>query len=344
MELQQNHTCTSVVEGKTKSSNKIMWPSKRKSMLNQSSGLNDNIETMIKRITEKSALQETVTLKKANMPANVHGKQVRDSPENSEEFPQSERDLKFIHIPTVNSDSLARDKDRSEHHSESNQSHSESDKHREKIESSKSNRHSSPKSSFSDSSGEGNEEADYADDFNSLEPSDAYSPDPVSSPDHSRAKTPKSPVYSNLSNSDSGSESALKRTILPMPIKAPSSPQRALRHTHIIRPRTHTSALSFSSDDGDRDGSNSLRTRKKMSKSSKMQRISGAESFISSRGEKNESTKTSSPVQGFSSESVSSSEQQGAEELEDVLGSLDFRKGYQHISELVANKLPGYTM
>ncbi|KAK2824075.1 hypothetical protein Q5P01_021250 [Channa striata] len=336
MEVKHNDTHTSVVKEKTKPRNKIVRSNTRKSTLNQTFGHNDNIETMIQNIT---AIK--------NMHGNVHGKQDRDSLGISEKCSLSERDLKFIHIPTVNSDSVARNKDRNEHHSESNQSHSESDKHIEKIESSKSTRRSSPKSSFSDSSGEGNEEAEYADDFNSLEPSDAYSHDPVSSPELSRAKTPKSPICPNLSNSDSSSDSAHKRTIFPMPIKAPSSPQRALRGTHIIRPRTHTSALSFSSDDDDdddRDGSLSLQTRKKITKSSRMERTSAAESFMSIRGESSESTKTSGPAQGFPAESVSHFEQQEAEELEDVLGSLDFRKEYQHISELVTNKAPGYTV
>eukprot|EP00064_Thunnus_orientalis_P000188 superscaffoldBa00000008_g188 len=210
-----------------------------------------------------------------------------------------------------------------------------------------SSRHSSPKSLFSDSSGEGSEEANYADDFNSLEPSDAYSPDPASSPEPARARTPKSPVRLDFRHSDSGSESVQRRAVVPVPIKACSSPHRVLRGTHIIRPRTQASALSFSSDDGDRDGSASVRTvhsRRYMTESSQTGRSSGAESVRSSRGQRSESTKNSGPVRGFSAESVSSFEPQEAEELEDELGSLDFRKEYQHISELVANKLPGYTM
>lgn len=75
-----------------------------------------------------------------------------------------------------------------------------------------------------------------------------------------------------------------------------------------------------------------------------MERSSGAESFVSSRGQRSESTKSSGPGGRFSAESTSSFEPQEAEELEDELGSLDFRKEYRHISELVANKLPGYTM
>ncbi|CAB1431258.1 unnamed protein product [Pleuronectes platessa] len=264
---------------------------------------------------------------------------------------------RLAHSPTLdNMDSdRAQSKDQSEHHSESNQSQSK--RVREKIKSSRSSRHSSTKSSFSDSSMEGhkegdytdkgNEEADYADDFDSLEPSDAYSSDPVSSPEPSRGKTPKSPVRLDFHNPDSRSESVQRRAVLPVPLKAPSSPQRSLKATHIIQPRNNASALSLSSDDGDRDESDSLRTvcsRKQMTESSKAERSSRAESFVSSRRERSESTKNSSPLRGLSVESTSSFEPQEAEEVQDELGSLDFRKEYQHVSELVANKLPGYTM
>lgn len=345
MELMQNETPSLMAKGKTKSSDKIVKSSKRKSAVNQSSGVNENIETMIQSITVGSALQETVTLKKKNLHGKVCGKLDRHSQRISGQPSLSERGLKCIHIPGV--DGVAQDKDKNEHHSESNQLQSDSDRHRDKIESSGSSGHSSPRSSFSDSVTEGNEEADYADDFTSLEPSDAYSPDPASSPEPSRAKTPRSPIRPDFCNSDSGSEGFQRRTVLPMPIKAPSSPQHALRGTHIIRPRTHASALSFSSDDVERDGPASLQTirsRKQMSDSGGMGRSSGADSFISSRGQMSESTKNSSPVRGFSAESISSFEPEEAEELEDELGSLDFRKEYQHISKLVANKLPGYTM
>ncbi|XP_018535766.1 microtubule-associated protein 10 [Lates calcarifer] len=347
MELIQNETRAD--KAKSKAKNKIIKSSNKKSVLNQSSSLDENIETMIQGITVDGALQETTSLKQKNPHGKVHDKQDSDSPRISEKLSSSERrDLKCIHIPSVSSDSASQNKDKSERHSESNLSRSESDRHREKIESSGSSRQSSRKSSFSDSSREGNEEADYADDFNSLEPSDAYSPDPMSSPEPSRPKTPKSPVRPDLCTSDSGSESVQRRAHLPVPVKAPSSPQRTLRGTHIIRPRTHASAISFSSDDGDRDRSAPLQiicSRKQMmTESGRVERSSGAESFISSRGHRSESTRNSGTVQGFSQESVSSFEPQEAEELEDELGSLDFRKEYQHISELVANKLPGYTM
>ncbi|XP_070697708.1 microtubule-associated protein 10 [Pempheris klunzingeri] len=332
-ELIQDETQSSKAKGKTKSSNKIMKSSNRK--LNQGSSLNENIETMIQSITVDSALQETIA-QKGKVPGKQDGGSLRVL---------SESGLKYFHFSSADSDSIAQSKDKNQHHSESNQSQSESDRHRERSVYSGSSSHSTPKSSFSDGSGEANEEADYADDFNSLEPSEAYSPDPESSPEPSRAKTPKSPAHQCIS--DSGSDLFQRRAALPVPAKAPSSPQRCLRGTHIIRPRTHASALSFSSSDGDRDRSASFQmvcSRNRMTESSRVERSSGAVSFISSRGQRSESTKNSGSGRGFSADSVSSFEPQEAEELEDELGSLDFRKEYQHISELVANKLPGYTM
>uniref|UniRef100_A0A3Q1G9A3 Microtubule associated protein 10 n=1 Tax=Acanthochromis polyacanthus TaxID=80966 RepID=A0A3Q1G9A3_9TELE len=343
-DLIQNEAQLSTTKGKSKPSSKTLKSSKRKSVLNQSSNLNEHIETVIQSVTVDSALQGTITLKQKNQQGKVHVRQDRDTERMSEKTSSSERDFKFIHIPHVDSDSFPQSNDKKEHHSESDQSQSESDRGKEKTQSAGSSRHSSPKSSFSDLSRAENEEADYADDFNSFEPSDAYSPDLVSSPEASRAKTPKSPV---LCYSDSASEGVRRASVLPVPVKAPSSPQRALRGTHIIRPRTHTSALSFSSDDGTRDESASLQAahfRKLTAASSRVEWSSGGESFMSSRGPRSESGKNSDAVRRLSAESRCSFEPQEVEEVEDELGSLDFRNEYQHISKLVASKLPGYTM
>uniref|UniRef100_A0A3P8QXU7 Microtubule-associated protein 10 C-terminal domain-containing protein n=1 Tax=Astatotilapia calliptera TaxID=8154 RepID=A0A3P8QXU7_ASTCA len=336
-ELKQNKT---QVNEKTGLGHKTIKSGKRKSVIKRSSDFNENIETLMQSISRDSALQETVTLKQH---VKVEGKQCRGSPTTSEKALLSETLSKCIHIPSVDTDSVPQSKDKSEHHSESDQSQSESDRRGDKIESSRSRRRSSSKSSFSDSSWAGNEEADYVDDFNSLEPSDAYSPDPLNSPEPSRAKTPKSPV--RFWNSDSESDSVQRRSApLPVPIKAPSSPKHTLRGTHIIRPRTQTSALSCSSDECDRDRSASLQSRKQMSASGRVEMTSCTESLMSSRGQTSALANHSIPIRGLSADSVSSVEPQEVEELEDELGSLDFRKEYQHISELVASKLPGYTM
>lgn len=333
MALIQRETQSSINKAKTKSSNTIVKTSKRKS----GSSLNENVETMMQNIAADSEFQGTFTLKHGKARGEKDTDFLRDS-----EKSLSEKDLKCVHIPRVEGDHVTQNKE--EHHGDSDQvkSQSESDRHIEPFESSGSSRHSSLKSSFSDSSEEGDEDADYADDFNSLEPSDAYSPDPLSSPEPTRAKTPCSPLH------HSDSEWVQKRAVLPVPIKAPRSPQHALRGTHtIIQARSQASALSFSSDDSDLDGSSSLQTicsRRQRTVSSRVGKRSDAESLISSRGKRSGSSKNSGPVGGSSAGSVSSFEQQEVEELEDELGSLDFRKEYKHMSELVANKLPGYTM
>ncbi|XP_056291661.1 microtubule-associated protein 10 [Pseudoliparis swirei] len=332
-DLMQNEVQPSLAKGKTKSSKKIVKPDSRAQ--NQSSSLNENVETRMQSVAVDSALQGTITLKQKILRGKVHGEQDRDSLKVSQMTSLFERGLKCIHVPCVDDNHVAKSNDKKERHSESNKvgSQAEADRHGEKIDSLGSGRHSTPKSSFSDSSGEGNEEADYADDFNSFELSEAFSPDSLSSPE--------SPVRLDFCNSDS--DHFRRRAVLPVPIKAPCSPQRALRATHVIRPRTHASALSFSSEDGDGDGSGSLRTIRSrktiMTDSGRVEGGSGSDCFVSSRGERSRLAKDSGHSRGFSAESVSS-----VEELEDELGSLDFKKEYRHISELVVNKLPGYTM
>ncbi|XP_041644886.1 microtubule-associated protein 10 [Cheilinus undulatus] len=331
VELIQNKMQASMPKEKKKTSNKIK-SSKRKSDLKQSSVINENIETMIENVAEDLTQQQTITLQKRSLQESPNS--LRNSVKPS--FP--ERKTKFIHIPSAESDISPQNRDMSEHHSESDQS--DAGRHRGSTESSRSSRHSSSKSSFSDSAG-GNVEDDYADDFNSLEPSDTLSPDALSSPELSRAKTPKSPVRPP---SASGSEGVHRRAVLPVPVKAPSSPpQRALRGTHIIRPRTQGSALSFSSDDADRDTSASIQTilSRKATESSREGRSSFTDSLTSPGGLRRESTRDRRAARGLSTESASSFD---PEEVEDELGSLDFKQEYKHISELVANKLPGYTM
>lgn len=162
----------------------------------------------------------------------------------------------------------------------------------------------------SESSVDGKEDGDYLDDFHSLESSDASLP---GSPESSRSRTAK-PV--------------------PVPVQSPSSPHQALRGTHIIRARTPSSALGSSVD----------RSRKPTPAGGRADRNSSAASFLSSPGERTESPTDWDSVRGASDKSGSSFEAQQAEEMEDEVGSLDFRHKYQHISELVAPRLPGYTM
>ncbi|XP_017279736.1 microtubule-associated protein 10 [Kryptolebias marmoratus] len=315
MGLIQKETQLRTVAGKTKSSRKAVKSSKRKSLLNQSHSLNENIETVMQSVTADSALRAERNAHERGFSAEDFG-------------PQTE--LKYFHLPRVDGDSIPPGKD--EHQSKSDQSESEFDGHKFKfllprVKEKLNSRHSSSL----ESSMNGNQDVDYADDFDSLESSDASLSKP-GSPESSRTKT-KSPVCPD-SRSD-------EMKPVPAPVKAPSSPRRALKGTHIIRPRTPSSE----GDNG--DGSASLQTvcsRKQVTAGDRVERRSGAASFLSSRGERTESPGDYDSVRGFSDKSISSFEAQEAEELEDELGSLDFRKKYQHISELVARKLPGYTM
>lgn len=317
--LLRKETQPGTVTGKTKSSRKSIKSSKIKP---------------VTAVQSVPALQTTVTLKQKAQ----RDEQNSDAPGDSEKDFHSRRELKCIHLPSVDGDGIPPGKD--EHQSRSDQSESESDNDNSKVLVPRVTEKQiiSPESSFSESSVNGKEDGGYTDDFDSLGSSDSSHPKPES-PESSRTKTPKSPICSS-------SRSAGRRQV-PVPIKAPSSPHRALMGTHIIRPRTPSSALSFSTDDDDGDGSVSLQTicsRKHTTTGDREEPSSDAASFLSPPGEWTESPGDRDSVQGFSDKSISDFEAQEAEEMEEELGSLNFRKEYQHISELVISKLPGYTM
>ncbi|XP_061693926.1 microtubule-associated protein 10 [Syngnathoides biaculeatus] len=191
-----------------------------------------------------------------------------------------------------------------------------------KLDSCQSTRNSSQRSSVSDL----NKEEDYADDFNSFGASDA---DTTTSPE-----PPKPTFLSGLHTLDSDSEPVKERPLLPAPVRGQSPVQRALRGTHIIQLGSRNSALSLSSDDDEAGlASVQMLCYKKQEK----------EESSDATSPKGQTSESSSFIHRGSSNSLCSAPL-GAEELEDELGSLDFRKQYQHISELVAFKLPGYTM
>ncbi|CAL8258230.1 unnamed protein product [Lota lota] len=202
--------------------------------------------------------------------------------------------------------------------------------------------------------GGGRDEEQYIDDFNSLEPSEGRSTDPQSSPEPCLALGPsKAHSESPRSSREPGSDGPPRRVPpLPVPVGARGSPQRSLRGTHIIRPRNHVSALSVSSDDDDDDdGQRSVcwsraevRSRTQTRRPSGADRSSVTESLRSSRGRPSDSAQNSGPAGALSADSASSYDSLEVEELRDELGSLDLKRNYQHISELVANKLPGYTL
>lgn len=329
LELIKNETNTSTTKEKTVSPNRIK-AHKMESALNQSAGLDENVETMMQSMQVNTGIQETVPTSPKNLEDKV-GKQ-----HSKERASLSSRSLKVIHLPCVDVDGSVSNKAR--RHSASDQSLSGSDRHRAKAEALGSGKDISPKSSASYSSGEENREERYDDDFNSLEPSDSDSSEPVTSPVSS--KTPRSTPRHGRCASDSDPENFCSRAVLPVPIKASTSPQRALMGTHVIRPQAHTPTQSFHA--GDRHSSVSSQIIQKQSGRSR--RSPGGDSYMSSEGQNSKSHKNCKPVGGFSRESVSSFEPDEMEELSDELGSLDLRMQAQPISNLIANKLPGYTM
>ncbi|XP_007551548.1 microtubule-associated protein 10 [Poecilia formosa] len=340
MELRKSGTQSRTAKEKEKSNPKTI-KSKKRGHLYRRSNVDENIETVMQSLTVDSALGETVTLKAKTQQGAQDGRAQGDS----EDF-HPLKELKCIPSPnpSVHSDSAPLSKDKNKHHSKLDQSDSQSDWDKFRLSvpdliERQSSRSNSPESSFSECSNNKND-ANYADDFDSLESSD----------ESSRANTPKSPDSPDSCISNPRSEGFQKRPDLHLvPVKALKSPHHVLMGTHIIQPRTRSSALSFSSDSDSCDverpsSSQTVCSRNQANASDKMEQSSCAESVSVSRSEKKNSPRDRSHVGGFSAQSTSSFEAQEVEELEDEVGSLDFRKEYQHISELVASKLPGYTM
>ncbi|XP_058651179.1 microtubule-associated protein 10 [Onychostoma macrolepis] len=247
----------------------------------------------------------------------------------NEESHLTEKDKKAqVHIPS-------QDSDRSDQHSASSIHDSNFSFQRgDSRGSSRPCRTSLSNSSY------GHEE--YQDDFTSLNTTEGYSPDPFSSPEPSRRKR-------NSSSSSSSSSHASKS--VPVPVKAEKSPQRALKNTHVIRPRLQTSALSLSSDEDEfesgrhRPGSQSAgqktpSVRRTFGKSESFDSDPGDKAMTFSRVSEDSDLAANNPVL----KSISSSEQMDADEERDELDSLGLDKNYHHISELVISKLPGYTL
>lgn len=234
-------------------------------------------------------------------------------------------------VVNVNFDTVGRNVT-NENQSNVSQTPSESSEHASKLESRAGSKRYG--ATFSHSSVEDDEEADYSDDFNSLDASDALSPNPESSLESSRAKTPWSPFSPDACHS--GSE-RVRPAPTPVPTKSSGSPQRSFRSRRAIQPWTTTSALSLSSDDIQVDGSLSSQTRINSRKQTVGSRF-GTDSSTSQGGENSQSPQSNSLAQGLCAQPQSS------EELMDDLGTLNFRKECQNISDLLASNLPAYTI
>ncbi|KAI7805189.1 microtubule-associated protein 10 [Triplophysa rosa] len=175
-------------------------------------------------------------------------------------------------------------------------------------------------------------EQEYQDDFTSVDATDGFSPEPLSSPEPYRRQ--RNSGSTEHSDSDGGS---YKSKVLPVPVKAETSPHRSLKSTHVIRPRPQTSALSLSSDNSE-DGSPTASSSQQRKTPSVRRTFGRSESFDTDPADGDMTlSRLSVP-----NKSVSSLDQSAEER--DELGSLGLDKNYQHVSELVINKLPGYTL
>uniref|UniRef100_A0A3B4APD5 Microtubule-associated protein 10 C-terminal domain-containing protein n=1 Tax=Periophthalmus magnuspinnatus TaxID=409849 RepID=A0A3B4APD5_9GOBI len=324
MQLFENKMQRNTSKDKSKGVEKL--PKFPKSRSVQRSKLTENIETMIQNITLNSTPRESITEKQQNVEsaaAKPIGTPHGDA-SISEKNLLIESPSRLIHIPTnVQSNNSVK----------INQS--SPDNHTGKYSGSRSSR-SNVDSSLSDHSGG---EEDYTDDFNSFETSDVLSPDATSPSPELQRQITKTP--SDLGTSSNSSPESIKKThrsVIPAPIKSLRSPQRALRGTYRIQRPTF--GVSFSSEDGDTGRASSKVSAylgKPVGDSSREERSSG--DSLTSMRDRSES-KSRQSMKRYSDESSF----EHKSEDEDELGTLDFKKGYKHISELVVQKLPGYTM
>ncbi|XP_072293619.1 microtubule-associated protein 10 [Eucyclogobius newberryi] len=329
--ISRQRECVELLESKTQH-NASKEPSKCVKKLTksaqksvQSSKLTENIETVMQKVTVASTPRGSVIKKQRSM----------DIAADSIETPHGDTSASEKSLLSESPSRLMRIPANVESSNGTKINQSSPDSRMGRCLGSGSGR-SGAGSPLSGRSGEEEEEEEYADDFNSFDTSDVFSPDAASpSPELRRAKTPSDWGRSSSSSPDGVQKN--RRVLIPVPIKASRSPQRALRGTYTIQ-RKHF-GVSFSSED--RDAS---KTSSKLSAYSgkyvddKEERSSGDSSR--SLGDCRSESKSRQSIKSFADES--SFEHKTEEENE--LGTLDLKKDYKHISELVAHKLPGYTM
>ncbi|CAL9688132.1 unnamed protein product [Knipowitschia caucasica] len=316
MELFERKTQQDTSQDNSKKAKKQINSTKTKS--SKDSKLIEKIESMMQNITVCSTPQESIIEQREDVEAAAgsiwtsHG----DTSIIEKSLP-IESPLRLMRIPAnVANDNRAK------------VNQSSPDSHSGKCSGSRSRR-SSTDSSLSDCS---RGEEDYDDDFNSFETSVAFSPDPTS-PSLGLRRPKTASDLGTPQNSSPESYKTNRRPVIPVPIKAAGSPRRALRGTYTIQ--RQQVGVSFSSEDEE--------AQQAFSKPSLYLDRSREESSgdsLRSMGDLRSESKSRQSIKRFSDESSFEDET----EKDDRLGSVDFRKGYKHISELVANKLPGYTM
>ncbi|MBN3308068.1 MAP10 protein, partial [Amia calva] len=209
-----------------------------------------------------------------------------------------------------------------------------------------SSRFSSPVQNYSDDFIDSPEPCEYLEDFTSPEPTHYnISPDPA-------FPSPRK-GFSHEDSRTRSSSLTSQRLPLPLPVQADTSPTPALRGTH-IRHHREPSVTSvtpvdseFALDDPKQPrNERSPSVLKRGSKeefdterqSEPSQDSHSIRTYLMSPGSPNSTSDL-----GFSRDDVKTLNDQEDEER-DELGSLAFENKYHHISELVMNKLPGYTL
>ncbi|XP_069035968.1 microtubule-associated protein 10 isoform X1 [Lepisosteus oculatus] len=222
-----------------------------------------------------------------------------------------------------------------------------------------SSRFSSPGREYSDDFIDSPEPLEYVEDFSGPEPSDCHSAELKNGSEPALA-APREDCSDEGSSSNSSSFGS-QRAAVPLPIRANSSPKLSLKGTRVTRPRQGTPAITESTEDSehvsvdskqpgdDRGTPRSLNIVAKETFDSQTLPGSGRQ-YGSFEGSYCISDSLGSPVGTndtdleFIGHEVASRELHEEEEARDELGSLDFENKYHHISELVVNKLPGYTL
>ncbi|XP_031435325.1 microtubule-associated protein 10 [Clupea harengus] len=343
------------------------------SMFKRSLHLDDNIETLVSSITHVNSIQESTPPKSTDRPSisllssgsgstpNRKAPSIlKQTPKKKPVHFKQDKELGLrIKIPSALSQHSGCSGLESPHRHSSIPEHHPNDRgFSSTIEDEGGHgegRWSSPQSNMSDSSSESMDQDDYQDDFTSLDPTDGYSPDPLSSPDGPGVtRVPSDPYSLN--------DESVRNPGLPVPVKAATSPKRSLKGTHLTRQSTRASGLSVSSD-GDDVGSGytpSAYSRHSQARSGSQDselggRVSVSRNPTRSRSERSDPTDDLTHYRGYSEdsfahhndsdpESSSLLDPNEAEEENDELGTLGLSKKYQHISNIMVNKLPGYTL
>ncbi|XP_034777486.2 microtubule-associated protein 10 [Acipenser ruthenus] len=219
---------------------------------------------------------------------------------------------------------------------------------------------SSPAQKYSDDFIDSTDVAGYFEDFTSPKPTSRYSahfnrsPEPVlKSPRHK---------YSDDDSSTGSNSVRNQRATAPLPVQSDTSPEQSLKRTYPVMLHRKPSASSVSSEASEIDAKHKQDEKRKLGYVKTG--VKGAERSLeyknkpnSGKGheavEENHSLRVSQVSSYLSTNDsdidlsgykVSTPDLREEDEDRDGLGTLEMVNKYHHISELVGNKLPGYTL